>query len=155
MTSKKPAVSDDFEQPLTIEDRLGSASCVVVGYDGTGAGLQALRWALEETAPQEQIVVVSSLRRERALPLPELRDTRAVRARLEALWAEDGDVLDDEVELVIDDGAPAPTLARMAQERRARLIVVGHHRRGRLGVLYASVARDLLEISPVPVCVVP
>ncbi len=128
---------------------------VVVGYDGTGAALQALRWALDHAPPDEQIVVVSSLGRERALPVPELRGTEDARARFEALWMEDAEVLDGEVELVVDEGAPGPALARVATERSARLIVVGHHRRGRLGVLHASVARDLLELSPVPVCVVP
>lgn len=136
----------------TPEDR---ERCVVVGYDGTGASLLALRWALEQASPDEPIVVVSSLARERALPIPQLTGTEAARTRLEELWAEDADVLDGEVELVIDEGAPGPALARVARERGARLIVVGHHRRGRLGIVHASVARDLLELSSVPVCVVP
>ena len=78
-----------------------------------------------------------------------------LRARLEALWMEDAEAVDSELELCIEEGAPAAALIRVAEERGARLVVVGHRRRGRLAPLQASVAHDTIERSAIPVVVVP
>lgn len=131
------------------------AGPVLVGYDGSLEAWCALRHALTHLPPETPIVVVSALGRERAMPLPRLEGMDEVRARLEALYLEDTDAVDAELELVVEDGAPGPALVRLAEERGAQLVVVGHHRRGRLGILHASVAGHLLEHSPVPVLVVP
>ena len=130
---------------------------VVVGYDGTLEGLGAVRWALEHARPDQPIVVVSAVGREPgALPIPAApgREERA-RATLEALWMEDADALDDEVELVVTEEPPAEALAAVGRTRGAELIVVGHRRRGRMGALHASVAQHLLEQAECPVVVVP
>jgi len=129
---------------------------ILTGYDGTLEGLGALRWALEHAEGDENIVVLSSVGRERGpLTLPALpgRSDRA-RALLESLWMEDAEALDSEIELVVDEDAPAEALARIAEERRARLVVVGHRRRGRAAALHVSVAGRLLELAPCPVVVV-
>ena len=129
---------------------------IITGYDGTLEGLGALRWALENAAADEGVIVLSSVGRERGpLTLPALpgREDRA-RALLESLWMEDAEALDSEVELVVDPEAPAEAMARMAQERGARLVVVGHRRRGRAAALHVSVAGRLLDLAPCPVVVV-
>jgi nucleotide-binding universal stress UspA family protein len=130
---------------------------VVIGYDGIDEAVGALSWALEELPPDTPIIIVSATGRERRLPLPLPRAPRAdlLRARLEALWMQDDEVLDDEAELRVEEGPPAATLARIAAQRGARLIVVGHRPRGSLGALRSSVAHDLLDRSSVPVLVVP
>jgi nucleotide-binding universal stress UspA family protein len=130
---------------------------VVVGYDGMLDGLDAVCWTLEELPVDTPIVVVSALGRERQLPfgLPRPERPEVLRARLEALWMEDAAAVDSELELCIEEGAPAAALLRVAQQRGARLIVVGHRRRGRLGALQASVAHDLVDRSSIPVVVVP
>ena len=135
-----------------------AAAPVVVGYDAVEGALGAVSWALEEVPPDTPIIVVGALGRERRLPLPLPRSASpdVLRARLEALWMEDDEVLDSELELRVEHGSPADTLIRVARDRDARLIVVGHRSHGRLGgVVRASVAHDLLDRSPVPVVVVP
>jgi nucleotide-binding universal stress UspA family protein len=129
----------------------------VVGYDGLMDGLDAVCWALEELGVDTPIIVVSALGRERQLPfpLPRAQTREVLRARLEALWMEDAEAVDSELELRIEEGRPTEALIRVAQERGARLIVVGHRHRGRLAALQASVAHDTVERSPIPVVVVP
>ena len=133
------------------------AGPVLVGYDGSIESWNALRYALGELAPGTRIIVVSALRRERALPLPvpSFRGAETAHARLEALYLSDTEAIDDDLELVVEDAAPGPALLRLADERDARLIIVGHHHRGRSARLHASVVDHLLRHSPVPVVVVP
>ncbi len=76
-------------------------------------------------------------------------------------WAEG--MLDDAVskagvrgELSAIPGDPAEVLAQAAQERDARLIVVGSHRRGRIAAaLIGSVSRRLVTRATTPVVVLP
>jgi nucleotide-binding universal stress UspA family protein len=151
VSSTATIATPDAPRPIVA----ASPDPVVVGYDGMLDGLDAVCWALEELAADTPIVVVSALGRERQLPFPFPQAERpdVLRARLEALWMEDAAAVDSELELRIEKGAPAAALLRVAQERGARLIVVGHHR-GRLGALQASVAHDLIERSSIPVVVV-
>jgi len=61
-----------------------------------------------------------------------------------------------EVESVVIERHPAQALADLAQEREARLIVVGTHGESPLrGALLGSTAHKLLHVSQVPVLVVP
>ena len=121
----------------------------VVGYDGSERSLAAVRWALEHVGPDDPITLVAALGHE-ASPLPgglvHLWPGEIVRSAeaIARAWARDGDALESEVELVIQRGAPADLLARVAEERDAEVIVVGKERRW-LGLLRASVARDLLK----------
>ena len=63
---------------------------------------------------------------------------------------------DAQVELVDPDGSPARTLARLARERAAGLVVVGSRGRGTLsGALLGSVSQELVELADRPVVVVP
>lgn len=150
-TATAPAAAPDDVDPTAVP------APVVVGYDGVMDGLGAVRWALEALPIDTPIIVVSALGHERRLPIPfpRLESAEVLRARLEELWMEDAQAIDSELELLVEQDAPAAALLRVAQERGARLVILGHRRRGRLGVLHASVAHDLIEHSPVPVVVVP
>lgn len=131
---------------------------IVVGYDGTLGAVSALRHAFDIAGPDEPIVAVGAIGQERSLPavLRALERRGRVRRRIEDAWAEDGEVLEGDVELIERDGRPADVLAAVAQERGARTIVVGHERRESPGaVLTTSVARDLVDTATVPVVVVP
>ncbi len=60
------------------------------------------------------------------------------------------------VTVVHEEANPAKLLVKTAKEKSAGLIVVGHHGWGAVKRLFlGSIARDLLEQSPVPVLVVP
>jgi nucleotide-binding universal stress UspA family protein len=111
----------------------------VVAYDGTDEARAALLWALAEKAP---VVPVAVLENE--------RDTR----RIVSCWDEDGAELRDVAELQVVRGHAAPTLARVAADQGADLIVIGHHRGRHLQGLRPSVTEDLIRLAPCPVVVV-
>ena len=74
---------------------------------------------------------------------------------LEALWMEDAQALDAEIELVDATAPPVACLTRVATEREAAMIVVGHQdRHGVEAMLHTSVAGGLLDAAPCPVLVV-
>jgi nucleotide-binding universal stress UspA family protein len=134
--------------------------CVVVGYDGTREGAAALRWALENT-PAGCAVVAVAVRGTEPAPLPGGERVARVGTRVTHSdhelwrgWDYDGEAVGDEAELVVEQGLPSQVLLRIARERRAQLIVLGHHRR-RLGAILPSVLRDVLAQADVPVVVVP
>jgi nucleotide-binding universal stress UspA family protein len=61
-----------------------------------------------------------------------------------------------EYETVVRHGPPAETLIKLAEKHRVQQIVIG--RRGQSGIkglLFGSVAGNLVQTSPVPVVVVP
>jgi nucleotide-binding universal stress UspA family protein len=77
--------------------------------------------------------------------------TADARARLEALWMTEDDIVDREAELVVLRGEPARSLADLADNRHADLVVIGAHRGG----VHPDVCERLLRISARPVVVVP
>jgi nucleotide-binding universal stress UspA family protein len=134
--------------------------CVVVGYDGTEQGTAALRWALENASPGCAVVAVAARGTEPA-PLPGGERIARVGTRVTHSdhtlwrgWDHDVDAVGDEVELVVEQGLPSEVLLRVARDRGAELIVIGHHRR-RLGAVLPSVLRDVLAHADIPVVVVP
>ncbi|MCW2996200.1 MAG: hypothetical protein JWQ18_3695 [Conexibacter sp.] len=134
--------------------------CVVVGYDGSEAGTAALRWALEHTSPDGQVLAVAAFGRE-PVPVPGAERVARVGTRMShddrhvwQAWEVDAAAVGDEAELIVERGLPSAVLLRIAAERGADLIVLGRHRR-RLGAVLPSVLRDVLHAAEVPVVVVP
>jgi nucleotide-binding universal stress UspA family protein len=134
---------------------------MVVGYDGTEQGTAALRWALENAPPDCAVVAVAARGTEPA-PLPGGERIARIGTRVTHSdhtlwrgWDHDLEAVGDEVELVVEQGLPSAVLLRVARDRGAQLIVLGHHHRRRLGAVLPSVLRDVLALADVPVVVVP
>ena len=61
-----------------------------------------------------------------------------------------------ECETFVTHGHPSETLAKLAEDRGAANIFIGRKGQSRIGtLLFGSVAGSLIQISPVPVTVVP
>jgi nucleotide-binding universal stress UspA family protein len=132
---------------------------IVVGYDGSPCSKEAVRVAVEVgKAYGEKVIIafgydVNPLMGEvqdYASALKDLATQRLTEA--EALVA-DSDV---EVEGVIVERAPAEALVALADERDARVIVVGTHGESPIkAALVGSTPHKLLQLSDRPVLVVP
>jgi nucleotide-binding universal stress UspA family protein len=132
--------------------------CAVVGYDGTDEARAALLWALEHVDPEGRVIAVGVVGQEPA-PVPGGDAVARVGQLMTGYdpglwqgWDADVGALAGEVELVVEHGRPSSVLVRIAGERDADVIVVGH-RRHRLGA--PSVLRDLLAAADRPVVIVP
>ena len=118
--------------PLRIPD----GATIVVGHDGSPASAAAAHWALEHAHPHAHVVLVSLVGGG--------LDTPA--------WMEVDDVLDEEDDLLVAGGNPAPTLARIAEEHDADLIVVGHRPR-HPSEIRPSLGHALLDLTHRPVLI--
>jgi nucleotide-binding universal stress UspA family protein len=134
---------------------------IVVGYDGSDESRGALLWALREAAADQPLKLVAVLGHQPS-PLPVLSrvpgppdEVDRVARRIAERWNQDGRALDHVIDLEFARGHPAETLARIADEDRAELIVVGHRRQRTLASLRDSVVSDLTQIAGCPVVVVP
>jgi nucleotide-binding universal stress UspA family protein len=135
------------------------SSGVVVGYDGSDSSKTALRAALEVgKAYGEKVIVafgyelnpVAGELHDYHSALKELATKRLTEAK--ELATTDG----SDVEAVIVERPPAQALVELADERDARLIVVGTGGESPLkGALLGSTAHKLLHLSHRPVLVVP
>jgi nucleotide-binding universal stress UspA family protein len=135
------------------------SSGVIVGYDGSDCAKTALTAAVEVArAYGDKLTVVFGY--ELSPVGSELHDYHAAlndlgRARLEEALALLGGG-DGEVEPVIVALSPAEALVHAADERDARVIVVGTQGESPIrGALLGSTAHKLLHISDRPVLVVP
>jgi nucleotide-binding universal stress UspA family protein len=132
---------------------------VVVGYDGSDCAKAALRVAVDVgRAYGEPVTIaygydvspVGGQDRDYLEALRELGTKRLQEAR--ALLADDA----GEVDAVIVEEAPAKALVQLADERDARVIVVGTRgERPLTGALLGSTPHKLLHLSDRPVLVVP
>jgi nucleotide-binding universal stress UspA family protein len=135
------------------------SSGIIVGYDGSDCAKAALRTALDVAkAFNEKVTIafgyavnpVAGEVQDYAAALRELAHKRVEEAAGIAA-SENG-----EVDAVLVEEAPAKALIDLADERDARLIVVGTHGEGPLrGALLGSTPHKLLHISRRPVLVVP
>lgn len=132
---------------------------IVVGYDGSGCARAALDTAITAAAALgDQVVVVYAFEVSRlggevedyATALHERADEVIDHARHQA------QAKDVEIETVTAEVAPAHALVEVAEERDARMIVVGTHGDHPIkAAIIGSVPHKLLQISDRPVLVVP
>jgi nucleotide-binding universal stress UspA family protein len=132
---------------------------IVVGYDGSACSKEAVRVAVEVgKAYGDKIIIafgydVNPLMGEvqdYASALKEMATKRLTEA--EALVDDPG----VEIEAVIVERAPAEALVALADERDARVIVVGTHGESPIrAALVGSTPHKLLQLSDRPVLVVP
>jgi nucleotide-binding universal stress UspA family protein len=132
---------------------------IVVGYDGSDCAKEAVRVALEVgKAYGERVVIafgyelnpVAGEIHDYHAALKELATKRLTEATALAAGAT------SDVEAVIVEQAPAQALVDLADERDARVIVVGTRGESPIrGALLGSTPHKLLHLSDRPVLVVP
>jgi nucleotide-binding universal stress UspA family protein len=137
---------------------------ILVGVDGSKESRAAAAWAANlATAMGSQLIVASVADSPVALAAPELvqrasewqaeaaKDAAAVAKQIASEVARSGLT----VETIVEQGAPAETLAELAKAGDVDLVVVGHRGRNALSrVLMGSVADRLVQICSKPVLVV-
>jgi nucleotide-binding universal stress UspA family protein len=143
-------------------------SSIVVGLDGSEASQRAadaaaeaarrhgLRLVLASVVPWSPYSFTTAEDNERR-PIEKARETAAAHERvLDPVVArlDHGD--GPEVETVVRHGHPAETLVALAREYDAAWITVGRVGQSRVRtLLFGSTPSSLIQISPVPVLVVP
>ena len=135
------------------------SSGVIVGYDGSDGSKAALRAALDVAKAYGDKVTIAfgygvnpmaGEVKDYAAALRELAHKRVEEAA--GIAAE----VDGEVDAVLVEQSPAKALVDLAEERDARMIVVGTHGESPLhGALIGSTPHKLMHISRRPVLVVP
>jgi nucleotide-binding universal stress UspA family protein len=132
---------------------------IVVGYDGSEHSKAALRTAIEVgRAYNEKIIIAFGY--ELSPVGGELRDYQLALEELARKRLEEGSRLASgqgaEVEAVVVEAEPAQALVDLADERDARVIVIGTRGESPIkGALLGSTAHKLLHLSDRPVLVVP
>jgi nucleotide-binding universal stress UspA family protein len=135
------------------------ASTIVLGYDGSPCANAALTAAVDSAKAYGDGIVVAF--GAGVYPIGEDSDHQKLVRRMGDDWAEEAlsairkQGVDD-AQAVVVDARPAEALLQVAQERDARMIVVGTHGEHPLtGAVLGSVPHKLLHLSKVPVLVVP
>lgn len=134
---------------------------VVVGASGDDTSAEALRFAVAEAADAgAELEVVhawtatpASL--DEVVPPDPASDLEAHRGLLDAAVAQaEASRSGLRVRAVLEERSPANAIADRAG--RARLLVLGSHRRGPIaGLVLGSTARELLPLTSTPLCIVP
>ncbi len=133
------------------------SSGIVVGYDGSECAKQAVRVAIEVgKAYAEKVVIAFGY--ELNPVAGELHDYHAALKELATRRLSEATALADDadVEAVIVEQAPAAGLVALAEQRDARVIVVGTRGESPIrGALLGSTPHKLLHLADRPVLVVP
>jgi nucleotide-binding universal stress UspA family protein len=134
------------------------SSGILVGYDGSECAKGALRVGVEVgRAYGEKVIVAFGY--ELSPVAGELHDYHAALKDLAMQRLTEARALvsdGDEVEAVIVEQAPAEGLVKLADERDARVIVVGTRGESPIrGALLGSTPHKLLQVANRPVLVVP
>lgn len=136
---------------------------ILVGVDGSPESKQAAEFAAELAGPLKAELVLAYVTLEPApfgaepyaqdLAHPELAEREHANAVLREMamrCARRGVA----VEVLVESGPPAETLARLAEERNVDIVAVGHRGRGAVQrLLLGSVADRLAQISRRPVLI--
>jgi nucleotide-binding universal stress UspA family protein len=132
---------------------------VVIGYDGSEGSKKALAAAIELAEALQRKLVIAYAYEVSAFG-GEVQDlAKALRERGEGVLDEAattarGAGLDPETTVI--SGDRAESLATLAADRGAGMVVIGSRGEGALkGLVLGSVAHKLLHLSPAPVLVVP
>lgn len=145
---------------------------VVVGLDGSAASNDALRWAVAHVGDAGRVAAVHVVVPTEELALDaalgdSVRLVRHREAELRDVWipeatgddhSGDDDSGDDHclIEPIVREGHVAEQLLRVAADREADAVVVGHHAQARLGPqLVGHVTATLLHTADLPVVIVP
>jgi nucleotide-binding universal stress UspA family protein len=135
------------------------SSGIIVGYDGSDCAKAALQTAIEVgKAYGEKVTIAFGYE---VNPVAgEVKDyAEALRELAHKRLEEAGELAasyDGQVDGVMIENSPAKALVELADERDARLIVVGTHGESPLrGALLGSTPHKLLQVSDKPVLVVP
>jgi len=135
------------------------ASTIVLGYDGSACANAALTAAVASAKAYGDGIVVAF--GAGVYPIGEDSDHLNLVRKMGGDWAEEAlsairkQGVDD-AQAVVVDARPAEALLQVADERDARMIVVGTHGEHPLtGAVLGSVPHKLLHLSKVPVLVVP
>jgi nucleotide-binding universal stress UspA family protein len=130
---------------------------VIVGYDGSECAKEAVRVAVElGQAYGDKVIVAFGY--ELNPVAGELHDYHAALKELATQRLTEAQELADgaDIEAVIVEKEPAAGLVALADERDARVIVVGTRSDGLVkGMLLGSTAHKLLHLSDRPVLIVP
>jgi nucleotide-binding universal stress UspA family protein len=139
---------------------------IVVGVDGSEAGVRAARFAAKEAKSSDALVVchvvpwspytVQSAEENERRHAAKAKEAAA--GRTQVVDPVVGLLQDAEVQTegLVRHGHPAETLCDLAAERGAVHIVVGRRGQSRVrSLLFGSTAGNLIQISTVPVTVVP
>jgi nucleotide-binding universal stress UspA family protein len=134
-------------------------SGVIVGYDGSECAKAAVRTALEVGHAYGEPVTIA-FAYDLSPVAGELHDYHAALKDLATKRLTEGKEFahqaGGEVEAVIVERAPADALVKLADERDARMIVVGTRGESPIkGALLGSTAHKLLHLADRPVLVVP
>jgi len=132
---------------------------VILGYDGSEGSRKALAAAIELAGALQRTLVIAYAYEVSALG-GEVQDlAKALRERGEAATEEAAQAARDaglQPETVVVSGDRAESLATLAADRGAGMVVIGTRGEPPLkGLILGSVAHKLLHLSPAPVLVVP
>jgi nucleotide-binding universal stress UspA family protein len=134
-------------------------SDIIVGYDGSDCARAALDTALETGGLLGDRVVIAFGYHVQKLGGEVLDYAKALEERAQEVLehgVHQAKAKGTKVESVVVEQAPAEALAELAKERDARMIVVGSYGEHPLkGAILGSTPHKLLQISEVPVLVVP
>jgi nucleotide-binding universal stress UspA family protein len=134
------------------------SSGIVVGYDGSECAKAALRVAIEVGKAYDEKVIIA-FAYELSPVAGELHDYHAALKDLATQRLTEAQALavdSHDIEGVIVERAPAEGLVKLADERDARVIVVGTRGESPLrGALLGSTPHKLLQLAHRPVLVVP
>jgi nucleotide-binding universal stress UspA family protein len=135
---------------------------VLVGYDGSDCAKEALRVALEVGRAYGDVVIVAFAYELNPVAgeihdyHKALKDLATTRLQEAIAIASSSHTEGIDVEAVIVERSPAQGLVELAEERDARVIVVGTRGESPLrGALLGSTPHKLLHLSDRPVLVVP